>query len=110
MKKKRAELLSFVGGVVFFTVLVGIVVGRNDRIRNELENQAQSLLRVSRDALDQAQVIVARVKTAMRDFKIDSETSKYEGANYPPETTETAENDSYAVLWQTAETRNRTRG
>jgi hypothetical protein len=93
-------LLSFIGGLVFCTVLVGLIIIKNDRIRIELENQAQSLLRVSRGALDQAQAVVTRIRETTRGLKIDSETSNY------PETPEVTE---YDRLWQAVERRRSSR-
>jgi hypothetical protein len=69
MKTKQTELLAFVGGLVFFTVLAGIVISRDGRIRREVENQARSLLRISRDALEQAQAVMGTVKQTTRNLK-----------------------------------------
>jgi hypothetical protein len=124
MRGKRTEILAFIGGLVFFTVLAGIVVSRDNRIREELENQAQKLLRISRDAMDQAQLAVATIKDMTQGLKIDKRNSKYtepqhsigepdgEGtagsgtAGNATSETPVSESDGYAALWQVVEARN----
>lgn len=110
---------------MFFTVLAALIVNKDGRIRRELENQTQSLLRVSRDALDQAQLIVARVKQTTQRLKNDNENNKYKTLQSSPNGSNGAANaghisastvinesqtpseDEYSTLWQAVEARNK---
>jgi hypothetical protein len=101
MSIKKVNILSFAGGLVVFSVIVGVLVSKNDSIRNEIEDQAQGFLRVSREALQQLQFVVMKIGKISDELKTDNETNDFEE---PPRALLP---DSYDALWQKVEARNR---
>jgi hypothetical protein len=103
VSKKQTKVLSFISGLLFFSV-VTLVLIRNDReIRDELESQAKDLLKVSKTALGQAQTLVSRVSVLMGKPEIDKESS-----NLRRTPTQSQPND-YDSLWEQAESQNAAR-
>jgi hypothetical protein len=105
MGKKKTEFLSFVGGLLFFSVIVGIVVVRNESIRNEIESQARGFLGISRNILQQLQSGFAKAKAIAGASKIAKQNSKLneqeDGSS--PDT----HKDGYDALWQSVETQHK---
>jgi hypothetical protein len=61
MSDKEAKVLSFVGGVIFFSVVAVVVLSKDEGLRNEVKAQTQSLLKTSKKALQQFQSAVSKV-------------------------------------------------
>jgi hypothetical protein len=76
---------------------------RNDKLRNEVEDQARGVLNVSRELLRHAQTIVGGVGAVAGTPKIDKKSSNLEDdKNLPPRSL----HDPYDELWRLAETQN----
>jgi hypothetical protein len=97
---KKAKVLSFIGGCVFFSVLVGVLLTRNDKLRQEVEEQVRGVLGVSREILRQAQTVVGNVGAMTGASKIVKKSSNLD------EDAQFLECDPYDELWRLAETQN----
>lgn len=62
MQKRASKALSFLVSATAVSILVGIVVYRSPRIRQEIESQLTELLEISRTTLDTAHKIVRKVR------------------------------------------------
>jgi hypothetical protein len=100
MDDKQTKVLSFVGGLVFFAIVAGVVISKDEGIRNEIQEQAKSLLKTSKKALQQLQFVVSKVgkltgesKNAIVNNNIVDESGK-------------PVNDGYDALWERAEQQN----
>lgn len=71
MSEKKAKVLSFIGGLVFISVVAGVLLYKNDRIRAEFEEQVTSLLKTTGSALGQIRFFVSKVENITKDSKID---------------------------------------
>jgi hypothetical protein len=101
MDKKRTEILSFIGGLAFFLIVVGVLLGTNRRIRTEVEAQVQGFLNVSKGILQQVQFVIMKINKISGELKIDNENSNIaEGPALPAA-------DDYDTLWQTVEMHNK---
>jgi hypothetical protein len=98
---KKTDILTFAGGLMFFSVVVGVVVSKNDRIRNEIEEQVEGFLSVGRNVLQQLRFVVAKVSKLTGGAEIASvnNTINEQGAD--------ALSEDYDALWQAAETQNK---
>jgi hypothetical protein len=96
----KAKVLSFIGGCVFFSVLVGVLLTRNDKLRNEVEEQARGVLNVSREILQHAQTIVGNIGGIAGTPKIAKKSSNLEAES------QLLASDPYDTLWRSAETQN----
>ena len=61
MNEKKIKAASFVGGLVFFSIVVGVVLVKNERIRAEVEEQASILLKTTKSAISQIQFVVSKI-------------------------------------------------
>jgi hypothetical protein len=100
MSKKETKILSFVGGLIFFSVVAGILISNDDKIRAEIQEQAKGLLKTSKKALQQLQYVVSKVGKLTGDLKSEKETSNLNSPQTEPIT------DSYDTLWVQAEAQN----
>jgi hypothetical protein len=101
MSIKKTEVLSFAGGLVFFSVVAGVLLSKNSRIRTEVEEQLQGFLSASRDILQQVQFIAMKMSKIAGEVKTANETNNLEEgpiALLP---------DSYDTLWRVVEAQNR---
>ena len=62
MSEKQKKVVSFIGGLVFFSVVVGVLLVKNERIRAEVEEQATSLLKTTKSAVSQIQFVIAKIE------------------------------------------------
>jgi hypothetical protein len=100
---KKTKVLSFIGGCVFFSILVGVLLTRNDKLRKEVEEQARGVLNVSREFLRHAQTIVGGVGAMAGTPKIAKKSSNIEEDEKSPQR---SPRDPYDDLWRHAETQN----
>jgi len=97
MSEKQIKVISFIGGLVFFSIVVGVVLMKNERIRAEVEEQAMSLLKTTKSAINQAQYLVSKVGVVTGEKKAaQANSNKTEAENM-------VEKDKYASLWESAE-------
>jgi hypothetical protein len=101
MSEKHKAILSFIGGLVFLSVLTTVLVNKNSALRAEIENQAQGFLNISREALRQAQRIIGQVSMITGGSKEteENDTEASASASLPA--------DDYDALWELAEAQNR---
>jgi hypothetical protein len=97
---KKTKVLSFIGGCVFFSVLVGVLLTRNDKLRKEVEEQVRGVLNVSREFLQHAQTIVGGVGAMAGTPKIAKKSSNL------GERPQLPAGDPYDALWRSVETQN----
>jgi hypothetical protein len=100
MNEKKLHVLSFLGGLVFLSLLTGILLSRNSSIRAEVENQAKGFLDAGRDILFQLQTILAKVS------QITGETREVEEQEVPSSEPAIVLSDGYDALWSTVEAQN----
>jgi hypothetical protein len=74
-QKSNNNVLSFVGGVIIFSVLIGIVMSKNERLRREVETQLQGLLTTSGHLIRQLQRAVRNSEWLSRSFSRNEEPS-----------------------------------
>ena len=89
MSEKQIRVVSFVGGLVFFSIVVGVLLARNERIRSEVEEQTMSLLKTTKSAVSQIQFVVSKIgrftndsNNARRNSNIDDLTTTLEDKEY----------------------------
>ena len=86
LKKSREhqdKLLSFVGGLVFFTVVMAVVVYKDEDVRQELGTQAKSLLKTSKEALQQVRFVAGKIGKAVRGAAKDNKAAVEGGEEKP---------------------------
>jgi len=101
MSEKQIKAVSFVGGLVFFSIVVGALLIKNDRIRAEVEEQAMSLLKTTKSAVNQIQFIVSKIG------KITLDKKSVKTNNNIKEPFVSDEDSEYDGLWNVAEAQNK---
>jgi hypothetical protein len=97
MNKKKARVLSFIGGCVFFSVVVGVLLFKNEALRKDAEEQLRGALNVSRELVRQAQYAVGKLGSITGAPEIAKESSNIGAAEgISPQ-------DAYDALWRSAE-------
>ena len=100
MSEKQAKTISFIGGLIFFSVVVGVLLIKNDKIRAEAESQAMSLLKTTKGAVSQIQFVVSKVGKITGENKLANQASNYS------ETPTIDGASGYDALWGAAKTQN----
>ena len=100
MNNKQKTIVSFVGGLVFFSAIVGVVLLKNERLRKEIEEQATILLETTRSIVSQIQIIVVKAGKIVNDNKIAKENSNNDEAPVALEA------DIYDAQWGIVESQN----
>jgi hypothetical protein len=59
--KHKERFLSFVGGALAFSVVLGVIVSKDERIRQELQKQAKRFLEASKKVLAQYEGFVGTI-------------------------------------------------
>ena len=59
MGNKQVKAASFIGGLVISSIIVGVLLAKNDMIRVEVEEQVTSLLKTTKNAIGNLQRIVS---------------------------------------------------
>ncbi|MDR1015062.1 MAG: hypothetical protein LBL86_08835 [Coriobacteriales bacterium] len=60
MSEKNAKMLSFVGGLLFFSVVAASLLRNDDILRANLTEQAQGYLRISKEILRRASLVLSK--------------------------------------------------
>jgi hypothetical protein len=97
MKNKKTQILSFVGGLVFFSVVAAVLLAKNEKLRKEIESQANSLLETSKSVIGQVQFVAEKVGKISGELKTVNANSNSEEAS------QKALSDGYDSLWQETE-------
>jgi hypothetical protein len=97
MSEKKLPILSFMGGLVFLSILTALLLSKSSAIREEVENQVQSILNTSKEILRQTHFVVMKVGEITEEIKgVDSSnTMEVESTLLLA--------DGYDKLWQSAE-------
>jgi hypothetical protein len=103
MSEKKLHILSFVGGLVFLSVLAAILLSKSSEIREEVERQVQGILNTSKDILRQAQFVVVKVG------EITNEIKGIDDSNITEDEPTALLSDGYDRLWQSVEAQSRAR-
>jgi hypothetical protein len=98
MKTTQMKILSFIGGLLFASVVVGVLLIKNENIREEVEDQAQSFLGISRNALKQLQSVLSTTGAMLGTAKIANQTSNLDFYKNAPVSKD------YEDLWQATQT------
>jgi hypothetical protein len=101
MKTSQTKILSFIGGLLFASAVVGVLLVRNENIRREAEDQARGFLGVSRNILKQLQSVAGATGAMLGTSKIANEISILDTQAEHPESKD------YEDLWQPAETQSK---
>ena len=72
-KRERSsnQVLSFIGGLVFITLIVSYTINQNQRLREELEIQLKSALEISKGIISQISLVVDSVNSISQWLKVD---------------------------------------
>jgi len=73
--RTKEKILSFVGGTVVFSVVLGVVVSKDERIRLEIQKQARRFLETSKGVLGQYENLADTIKKFTGQAKNAKETS-----------------------------------
>jgi hypothetical protein len=102
--KKKTSSLAFVGGLIFASVVAGVILTKNKGIRAEVEAQAKSLLNTSSEFIRKLRF----TDSLFAKLTGDSKTANYNstiGVILPSGDTPVL-SDAYDSLWQEAEQQN----
>lgn len=97
MKSKKVRILSFIGGLAFFSIIATALIVKNDKLRAELERQASTLLNTSKRLLDQAQFVVGKIEKISGETKIAKKNSNINGEK------KLSSADRYDAMWELIE-------
>lgn len=97
---KETRMLSFVGGLVFFSVVAVLILNKDEALCNEIQAQTKSLLTTSKKALQQFQSAVTKIGKLTEDVKSVRENSKLEGEGVNSAADRA---DKYDSLWEQVE-------
>jgi hypothetical protein len=101
-KQARVEALSLLGGIVFFSVVVGIAVSRNERVKAEIDSQIKGFLETTRKALSQYQQLIQKVNSITTGIKSVTQNSNNQTTQSAvPQQLNAA--DKYDLLWEPIE-------
>jgi hypothetical protein len=64
MKKNTIQVLSFLSGLTIAAVAVGVTVSKNQSIRNEIENQLNNILGITKPLLSTLKGFIANANNA----------------------------------------------
>jgi hypothetical protein len=100
MSEKRTKILFFVGGAVFISVAVGVLIRRADGTRIEGEGQTSVLADIREILLQGLHFVEEKAKALSGESKIAKEISKLNKSlkSLPP--------DSYEASWQLVKAQN----
>jgi hypothetical protein len=93
MDKKQEKVLSFVSGLVVFSVITAVVLYKDDRLRRDLARQARGYLDVSGEVLRHLQFLVTSIGKRVGVPKTVKESSNYEVS------ATASSGNSYDELW-----------
>ena len=99
MKKTTIQVISFISGLTLAAVIIGVTITKNQAIRNEIENQINSVLKTTRNVVD-AYKSIASKSTAAASF-IKSDTGE---KNTKKEAAEEETRAKLNKLWSAVET------
>ena len=97
MSDKTSVRLSVIGAVLFFAVVVGVTIARNDKMRKEIEDQVQRFLKSSKKVLNQYEYFAGRIGNISSELKSAKKTSTNEEATL-------LVGETYDSLWLPAQT------
>ena len=79
MKNTTVRVISFVSGLTIAAVVLGITISKNQKIRNEIESQINSVLKTTRSLVDAYKSLGSKSKTAASFIKSDSGEKNVKG-------------------------------
>ena len=92
MGNKRTKAASFVGGLVISSVIVGVLLAKNDKLRVEVEEQVTSLLKTTKNALSHLQQVVSGLS---RTVSMNNNAKVYSKNNGGPIALKRTEYDTF---------------
>ena len=125
------NIASFLGGLAFFTIVVGFTIAQNQKLREEISRQIKAVLEVSRDAIQQARLVMVRLDSISQLIKADKsdiidkqnqtgaekllmalsnritstqeqpDPTDTEDTTEPPETRQETHSEDYGYFWDT---------
>jgi len=93
MNEKQLKIVSFIGGLVFFSIVVGVVLVKNERIRAEVEEQTMNILKTTKGAIGQIQYLVSKVE------KMTGENKSTKQGSSATESSIAVNEETYDALW-----------
>lgn len=73
MKRSTVQVLSFMSGLTLAAVVIGVTLARSPSLRNEIENQVNSVLKTTRSLVNSYKSVASKSKTAVNLIKSDPE-------------------------------------
>jgi hypothetical protein len=76
-RRKRGQRASFYGGLIFVSLIVGFTIAKNQRLREEIGRQLQSVLDVTKELISQSRLVVDGIKNIndlLRNETVDKRT------------------------------------
>jgi len=101
MAKNKMKLVSFIGGLVVFSVAVGILIHNNKDKALAIKDQAKRAVNATRNTVRQAQETY-KERIESLGFDIVSKDNK----KLEPTDTESDGNQAYDELWEYVESQN----
>lgn len=95
--KIKTRILSFIGGLVFFSTVATVLIVRNEGLRKEFKAQAGKLVDTGRSVVGQMQVVVNRVGRISNELNSAKQNSNIENVE------NLALTEGYDALWTETE-------
>jgi hypothetical protein len=76
-EKDNRHLISFIGGLAFFSLVVGFTIAQDQRLREELSRQIKAILDISYEAVKQARQIVNRLNAISQSGRPNSTEAEW---------------------------------
>ncbi|MDR3052290.1 MAG: hypothetical protein LBU48_00310 [Coriobacteriales bacterium] len=96
--KKTTKILSFVGGLLIFSVIVGVAVNNNESIKKEVERQITGFLGTSKKLLGCYEGVTQKLSEVSRLLKNDNANHNLIEENEPALKNEA--DSTYDRLWE----------
>ena len=71
-RAKGGKVISFLGGLVFVTAVIGFTVVKNRSLYDEISRQTNNVLTVSKNIISQVQLVADRINGISKLIKADS--------------------------------------
>jgi len=101
MVGKKAKALSFLGGLVVFSAVAGVLLVKNKRLREEVQEQTAKIMDTSKKVLDKAQQLINKAEEVTGVNIIAKKSSNKESDKKAVD-----ESKAYADLWSLVESQN----
>ena len=96
----KTKVLSFIGGLVFFSVAATVLIAKNAGLRKELSEQTGQIIETGKSVVGQVQVVIDRVGRITEELQTAKQNNNIEIVD------NTALTEGYNALWADTERKN----